>query len=64
MRYLEAGYYWITKIASNGTIIVDGEKYELKNTTGNLVIVVEQYASYDTSEVKIVKVPRTISIGA
>ena len=64
MTYLSAGYYWITKIAGNGTITVDGEEYQLKNTTGNLVIEVFEYASYDPSEVKTVKVPKTISIGA
>lgn len=63
MTYLSAGYYWVSHIGGDGSITVDGESYNLQSGTGNFLIVVKEYASLNASEVKFVKVPRTISIG-
>lgn len=63
MTYLSAGYYWVSHIGGDGSITVDGESYNLQSGTGNFLIVVEEYASLDATEVKFVKVPKTISIG-
>ena len=63
MTYLSAGYYWVSHIGGDGSITVDGESYNLQASTGPYLIVVEEYASVDATEVKFVKVPKTISIG-
>jgi|TARA_A100001011_G_C14310271_1_gene845224 hypothetical protein len=63
MTYLSAGYYWVSHISGNGSITVDGESYNLQASTGPFLIVVEQYASVNATEVKFLKVPKTVSIG-
>ena len=63
MTYLEAGYYWISHISGSGSITVDGEDFNIQSGTGNFLIVVEKYASVNATEVKFVKVPKTIAIG-
>lgn len=63
MTYLSAGYYWVSHIGGDGSITVDGESYNLQTGTGNFLIVVKEYASLDPTEVKFMKVPKTVSIG-
>ena len=63
MTYLSAGFYWISHIGGNGSITVDGEEYNIQSGTGSFLIVVEKYASLNPTEVKFMKVPKTVSIG-
>lgn len=64
MDYLGAGMYWFTHIGGSGTIVVDGEEFNLQTGTGNFLIFVKEFAEVNTTEVKYIKVPSgTISIG-